>query len=96
MCKSVCADCPQPRLLPDALPGAAAYSLCRTQWQHGPNGQLAGLRYADCMALLQLRHAEIGIAADELQQVIGDLQVIERAVMDARSEALAAAVPRHE
>lgn len=85
-CKSVCADCPQPRLLPEAAPAAAAYMACSTQWQHGPSGLPTGLRAADCLALLRLYARELGLKKSDLPEVFALVQVIERALVVACAE----------
>lgn len=86
-CPAVCAECPQPRLLPDATQAAAAFMVCRTQWQHAANGMPTGLRYSDCLALLRLRAKELGIARDGLADLFGLVQVTERAFVEGVREA---------
>jgi hypothetical protein len=73
----VCGDCPQPRLLPGAQRAAAAFLLCRSQWDYAPSGLPSGLRYGDCMTLLRMRAGDIGVVEDELPAVVVELQEIE-------------------
>lgn len=63
-----------------------AYLACRTQWAYAASGLPTGLRYADCLALLRTQRAELGIARDDMPDVIVGLQVIERAFVAARTE----------
>jgi hypothetical protein len=83
-CKTICADCPQPRLLPDAQPGALAYLTCATQFQYAPSGVPTGLRYADCLAMLTARAEALGIT--DIPQALADLQHAERARIGAAVE----------
>lgn len=72
--------------MPDAWPAVRAYLACRTQWAYAPSGLPTGLRYADCTALLRARWDELGIARAGWPALLADLQVIERAIVDAVAE----------
>lgn len=80
----MCADCPQPRLLPDAVPGALAYLTCSTQFQYAPSGIPTGLRYADCLAMLTAQAEQLGIT--DVPLALADLQHAERARVAAALE----------
>lgn len=76
-CPKVCPDCPQPRLLPDAVPAALAYLRCRGQWNYAPSGLPTGLRMADCMAIVRTSLDRIGVTRADLPQLMDDLLAIE-------------------
>lgn len=83
-CPKACPDCPQPRLLPDAVPAALAYLRCRGQWNYAHSGQPTGLRMHDCMTIIRASLDRIGVARADLPQLLDDLLVIERAFVAAR------------
>lgn len=85
----VCPQCPQPRLLPAAHAAAAAFMLCRTQWQHAPSGRPTGLRYADVLEVLRMHRRELGLKKSELPQLFAELQIIEQAFVTAVTEVMA-------
>lgn len=87
-----CAECPAPRLLPEAQPGYAAYLVCATQWRHGGTGSRSGLDYTACQGLLQTylpRWREKGgeifrdVTLDELMQ---DIQIMEISILQVDHE----------
>lgn len=85
----VCANCPRPRLLAEALPGVLAYSTVQTQWRHAPNGAITGLAYGDCLAALERLPARLRadygleISVDELMD---DVRAVERGLIAASRE----------
>lgn len=83
-CKVICGDCPQPRLLPDAVPAALAYLRCRGQWSYAPSGLPTGLRMGDCLTIIRASLDRIGVARADLPRLLDDLLVIERAFVTAR------------
>ena len=86
-CPSICAECPQPRLLPDALAPAAAFMACRTQWQHAANGLPTGLRYEDCKTPLRILAKKIGVPSDQRDELFEMMQIAERAFVHGVREA---------
>lgn len=78
------------KLLPDAMAGAAAFALCRTQWAYAPSGRPTGLRYEGCMTALTLHCERLGIDAADLPQVFADLQAMETAFVRGVGEVMAA------
>lgn len=86
----MCAECPRPRLLPDAEFGVEAYLSCRTQWNLSPSGAAIGLRYEACLPMIRHQRRawlDAGVADVPTQhQLVTYLQVIERAVLEALSE----------
>lgn len=72
--------------MPDALPGALAFTLCQTQWQYAPSGVPTGLRYTDCLTLLEARRAEFGGADLAMSDAMAGLQAAEQAWVAARVE----------
>lgn len=80
-----------------------AFSVCSTQWSVGGLGHRTGLRYADCIALLE-RYLPRWQAEDPrawgpitVSDLLEHLQVIESAVLGAdaeRAKARASEVPR--
>ncbi|MBB5885464.1 hypothetical protein DYQ93_11455 [Xanthomonas sp. LMG 8992] len=73
-------------MLPAARRAAAAFLLCRSQWQYAPSGVPTGLRYADCMTVLRVRAAELGVTRAELPALLREMQVVEWAFLAARQE----------
>lgn len=84
-----CASCPQPRLLPDCQAGVAAYMTVSTQWRAGFGGRY-GLDYTACIATLELHwkrwRKSAAFAGRSLGDVLEDVQIIERAMLDADAE----------
>lgn len=81
---TVCADCPRPRVLPDALFAIDAFDAVSTQWQIGPTGRLLGLRYEGCAPALRMRRQQwraMGLSPPSAAVVFEDVQVIELAQM---------------
>lgn len=79
---------------------AAAYLACSTQWFTGGLGTRTGLRYADCIAVLQ-QHLPRWQARDprtwgslNVPELIEGLQVIEGAVLGADAERAQAAADK--
>jgi hypothetical protein len=95
VCKTRCAECPAPRLLPDCQPGVVAYQVCATQWRQGFAGR-TGLDYPACIATLQLylprwQQAEAGqgggaFGALEVGDLMEQVQCIEVAMLEADEE----------
>lgn len=91
-----CPPCPEPALLPEAERGVAAFAACATQWRQGFSGR-TGLDYAGCVAALTAlaplwraaaREAgrEEEAAACEVGALLQDVQIIERAMLQADDE----------
>lgn len=84
--------CPEPKLLPDAQPGVAAYLLVHTQWNVGGLGQRVGMRYEGCIAMLERRlpswQAEDPkvFGALTVDDLLADVQIIETAMLGADAE----------
>lgn len=83
-------ECPPVRLLPDAQRGALAFSLCRTQWMHAPNGRPTGLRAHDCMAVLRANRKRFNVPVADLDDWFADLQAMEHAYVQAVRDVMAA------
>lgn len=101
MCgKERCAECPAPKLLPDALPAVAAYGRCGTQWRyaaHGFGSRLTGLDYTACRPavadmLRKIRGAGVVLDVD-VGDVMEDLHAIEIGVLSVQQERLEAETP---
>ncbi len=80
----MCGDCPQPRVLPDAVPVVLAYLRCFGQWNYASSGMPTGLRAADCLAIVTSQVEAIGITPDDIPFVMEGLLVIEHATVMAR------------
>lgn len=91
-CAAVGKQCPEPRLLPDAQPGVAAFLKVHTQWNVGGLGQRTGLRYESVIATLE-RVLPAWQADDSepwvqctVEGLLSDIQVIETAMLSADEE----------
>ena len=85
-----CASCLQPRLLPDAEAGVAAYMAVSTQWRVGFGGRV-GMDYTAVLAALKLhlpqwRRDSRAFDGLRLADVLADVQIVESAVLGADSE----------
>lgn len=87
-----CAQCPGPRLLPDAALGWHAYQRVNTQWRYVASGfgaSATGLDYAGVVAALQLFHGELreaGVDDVTVADLMEDVQAVEQAVLEVRQE----------
>lgn len=88
-----CDDCPEPALLPDALPFVQAYAAVATQWNYAGMGERAGLRYDSCIATLQTYlpswQADPAFSGLGVDALLSGLQIIERTLLDCDAEARA-------
>lgn len=71
------------------MQAAAAFMICRTQFQFAPSGTPTGLRYADCLAMLQLHAKMLGVRRGGMGELFELVQVIERAFVQGVREACA-------
>lgn len=87
-----CAECPAPRLLPEAKAGYAAYLVCATQWRFAGMGSRSGLDYGACQGLLRTylpRWRATGgedFAGVTMDQLMQDLQVMETSILQVDAE----------
>jgi len=80
---NACADCPEPKLLPENDLAARAYLACHTQWNVGTAGR-TGLRYEGCTAILGVHAGNLGIA--DMSETMAQIQCIEIAMLGADAE----------
>lgn len=73
-------------MLPAAQAAAGAFSLCTTQWVHGPAGDPTGLRYDGCMAVLLAAARERGEPEASADRLLMQVQHVERAVLQVHAE----------
>ncbi len=91
-CAAVGKVCPEPRLLPDAQPGVAAFLKVHTQWNVGGLGQRTGLRYESVIATLErvlpAWQADDPAAFGDrtVTSLLDDVQIIETAMLNADEE----------
>lgn len=91
-CAAVGKQCPEPRLLPEAQLGVAAFLKVHTQWNVGGLGQRTGLRYESVIATLE-RALPVWQADDPaawadrtVADLLDDVQIIETAMLSADDE----------
>lgn len=82
-----CEGCPRPPLLPEAQTAVAAYLVCATQWRFGGMGSRTGLDYAACKVALETHNDTDPPAFAPLSEVLQQLQIIERAMLECDREA---------
>ena len=80
----------QPRLLPEAEPGVAAYMAVATQWRVGFAGR-SGMDYTAVIATLKLhlpkwRRQSTVWKGLTLADILGDVQIVENAMLAADTE----------
>lgn len=85
-----CADCLQPRILPDAEAGVAAYMAVSTQWRAGFGGR-TGLDYNAVLCALKLhlrawRRDSRAFDGLTLADVLADVQIVESAMLAVDAE----------
>lgn len=84
-----CADCPRPKLLTEAVPGMLAYLSVSTQWRFSPSGMPTGLAYGDCLPVIERQARRLSTDCGQeltVDDLMDDVQVIERATLDAMRE----------
>lgn len=90
-CAKRCDDCPAPKLLPECATSVVAFATLKTQWRVGMSGR-TGLDYTACFATLdrylpRWQASDAAFAALTVEDLMGDVQIIERALLDADAEA---------
>lgn len=83
-CKSLCHDCPRPRLLPDVVDQVLAYLACRTQWRVAPSGGRLGMDYTACRAVLEIQHPTA--RPSRLRRLFTGVQEVEQALLTVQHE----------
>lgn len=88
----MCADCPQPRVLPANLPLVMAYLACATQWRHaGMGGVRTGMDYPGCEAAIRAHWP--AARPRKRARLLRGVRMIEWAILEADAEIRAAEAP---